>query len=93
MMLASAPAPDGNSFLNWWLALGLVVSVLGNIATPIIILVINARKQKREVSFTFEPASKQEFDKHVQDTKDGFDRIDRQRAEGAHRVDDLTQRI
>lgn len=53
--------PDANSFLQFWLVLGLVGSVLGNIITPTIILVINFRRQRREISFVAEPVSKEEF--------------------------------
>jgi len=58
------PTPEPNSFLQLWLAVGFIAVVISNI-----VLVVNGllnRKQKREVSFSETPASKAEFDKHVE---------------------------
>jgi uncharacterized membrane protein len=65
IMLAETTAPDPKAFLQFWLILGLIFSVLANIVTPVVILSGIGRKQKREVNFAVEPASKVEFDQHV----------------------------
>lgn len=60
MMLADA-TPDANSFLQFWLILSLIFSTLTAIGT--FLVMVSNRKQKREVNFAFEPASKDEFEK------------------------------
>jgi hypothetical protein len=63
MTLTLAQAtPDANTV---WIVIIALASVGANLAT--IIAVFSARgKQKREISWGFEPASKTEFEKHVE---------------------------
>lgn len=61
--LFAATNPDPNYLYQFLL----VISFLGNIVTMIVALVFRNKAQKREVSFSVEPASKKEFDKHLED--------------------------
>lgn len=64
MMLAQG-TPSAQGLMDFVLIIGLLASIAGNIA-----MVVSARKtQKREVSFGFIPAAKDEFDKHVEDNR------------------------
>lgn len=81
MMFADA-TPDANSFLQFWLILSLIFSTLVSIGT-FAVMVLN-RKQKREVSFEFTPASKEEHDEHVAETKATFDAIRKELKEDRH---------
>lgn len=68
MMLAEVtPAPDANHLLQFWLILSLTFSTLVSVGT-FVVMVVN-RKQKREVSFEFTPASKAEFDNHASECR------------------------
>jgi len=58
-LFADAATPNANAT---WLVLLVLASFGSNIAT-IIAVVLGAKKQKREVSFEFEPASREEFEK------------------------------
>lgn len=58
---ASTGVPEPKSFLELWIAVGFVASILGNVFQ----MVRGSQRQKREVSFSFTPASKEEFDKHA----------------------------
>ena len=62
MMLAQT-APDPHSFSQFWIIIAFIAAVGANLVT--IVVLVSNRKQKREVSFGFEPASKTEFEKHA----------------------------
>lgn len=57
-------APNANNFMGLWLSLNLIGSVVVSVVS--IATFFSNRKQKREVSFSFEPASKDEFMAHVE---------------------------
>lgn len=59
--MIAAATPDAGAFLNFWVVLAFLFGIAANVVTVIAV----ARKQKREVSFSFEPASKQDFDRHL----------------------------
>jgi hypothetical protein len=61
-------AEISNSDAITWGFVLLVTSIASNIAT---IISIRA-KQRREVNFAFTPASQEEFDEHVADTREHF---------------------
>jgi hypothetical protein len=66
MIFADAATPNANTV---WLVILVLAGLGGNIAT-IVAVIQGSRKQKREVSFEFVPASKEEFDlqkKHCTD--------------------------
>ena len=65
--------PDATHFLQFWLTIALIVSVLSGIAS--MFAAFGGRKQKREVSFTFTPASKEEFDQFTATTHQNFAQI------------------
>lgn len=66
------PTPDPNIAWQVILTIGVLVAIGANIFTA-------ARAQKREVSFSFEPASKEEFKRHMaanaQEHRDLFAKI------------------
>ena len=62
-MFAEA-TPEPNGFLQFWIIVGFLASVIGSVVSVVVMLA--NRKQKREVSFSFEPASKVEFERHVE---------------------------
>lgn len=80
MIFADATPPDPNAFLQFWLIIGFLASIFSNIVVAVVVLI--GRKQKREVSFTFDAASKEEFVKHVEDN-------DKQRGLLHKRIDDV----
>lgn len=57
------PNPDPSIAWNVILTIGVLVAIGANV----IALVRSNRSQRREVSFLFEPASKEEFDKHARE--------------------------
>jgi nicotinamide mononucleotide adenylyltransferase len=63
-MMFGEATPTPNQFMGFWLSLGLATSVATSVVT--LIIMIAGKKQKREVSFEFTPASKSEFDAMVQ---------------------------
>jgi biopolymer transport protein ExbB/TolQ len=65
----AAATPDATHFMQFVLSVGLVLSVVVNVVA----LFKLGKTQKREVSFSFEPASKKEFDEHVQANRREFD--------------------
>lgn len=65
--------PEAHSFLQFWVIIAFLVMIVAQIVS--IIVAIANRKQQREVSFTFTPASKVEFDHHVNETRDNFIQI------------------
>jgi hypothetical protein len=66
MMIAEAlPAPDPRFVWELILVLGSLASIGANIATALSV----RRTQRREVSFQFTPASKEEFERHVASNK------------------------
>lgn len=67
MMLAEATNSD---VITWGFIL-VITTILANIA----VIVGTRRKQKREVSFEFTPASKEEFDKHIESNKEEHDQL------------------
>lgn len=69
MTPAQPPSPD---FL---LQLLLAAVLVGNVASIWIGLLNRKNIQKREVSFEFTPASKEDFDQHVRDTHENFVQI------------------
>lgn len=64
IILFAQSDPDPKAFLQFWLIIGLLATVGVNVVTLVVTLI--NRKQKREVNFAFEPASREEFDKHVE---------------------------
>lgn len=66
MMFAQATAPDSVTAWNVVLTIGVLVAIAANV------IALLRTKQKREVSFTFEPASKQEFDQFSATTNQNF---------------------
>jgi hypothetical protein len=60
-LIGEAAAPTPAQFSAFWFVLAFMATVAANIAAVIAV----ARKQKREVTFGFEPASKVEFTKYV----------------------------
>ena len=57
----NTPNPDPNIAWQVILTIGVLIAIVGNIAT----LLTSRRSQKREVSFELNAASKEEFEKHV----------------------------
>ena len=49
-----------------------IVFTMTTIAANIAIIIGTRQKQKREVSFEFTPASKEEFDAHTESTRENF---------------------
>ncbi len=72
MILADIePTPGG--YWQFCLIVAFISSVAVNVVT-IVVLLAN-RKERREVSFAFEPASKAEFDEHKRRTEMAFAEI------------------
>ncbi|MDB6108342.1 MAG: hypothetical protein JWR69_92 [Pedosphaera sp.] len=68
MILADLPAPNANAF---WQGFLIIVALLGVLVNAVTIWVLlSNRKEHREVSFAFEPASKVEFKEHVKHNTD-----------------------
>ena len=57
--------PQAGPFLELWVAIAFLAGVAANLVT---LIKVN-QKQKREVSFSFEPASKMEFERHVESNR------------------------
>lgn len=68
-----AQATTNNSDIITWGIILTLTTIAGNVATVIALLV--NRKQKREVSFGFVPASKEEFDDHRMNNKEEHDQL------------------
>lgn len=66
-MFAQATPPDSTHLLQLVLIVSLFATIASAIAT--VVNVVSNRKQRREVNFAFEPASKVEFDKHSEENK------------------------
>jgi hypothetical protein len=66
-----AEAASNNSDIITW---GIILT-LSTIAANIATIFATRRAQKREVSFGFVPASKEEFDDHVGDTREKFKQL------------------
>lgn len=64
------PTPEANSFLQFWIIVGFIAVIVGQIISIVVSLV--NRKQRREVSFTETPASKKEFDQFTAATNANF---------------------
>jgi len=64
MMLLDA-TPQAGPFLELWVAVAFLAGVAANLVT---LFRVN-QKQKREVSFSFEPASKVEFERQVESNR------------------------
>jgi len=60
-MTMLANTPDPKLFTDLWV----IAAFLLGVAVNVVALVMVGRKQKREVSFSFEPASKEDFDAHI----------------------------
>jgi len=73
MILADA-APTGAQWNGFWIVAAFLAFFLANVATVVTAVAMN-RKQKREVTFGFIPASKDEFDKHVGSNKDEHNQL------------------
>lgn len=52
--------PEPQAFLQFWIIVAFIAMVVGQIIS--IVVSLANRKQQREVTFSFEPASKKEFD-------------------------------
>lgn len=64
-LFASAATPKPESFLELWITLGFMASIAANIFTVVRV----SKTQKREITFSFDPASKEDFDRHVVENK------------------------
>jgi hypothetical protein len=88
-MLAEATNSD---VITWGFVL-----VLTTIAANVVLIITTRRTQKREVSFGFEPASKEEFDEHKKHTSRIhdilFDEIRKVNVSTAKDVRDLGERV
>jgi hypothetical protein len=73
--------PDPTHLLQFTLIVALFISIVNGVAS--IYSVFGGRKQKREVSFTFVPASKEEFDEHVRASKAAQEELSRRLEETA----------
>lgn len=69
----NSATPEPNSFLQFWVIIGFIAMVVGQIIS--IIVMLANRKQQREVSFLFEPASKKEFDQFTATSNANFVQI------------------
>jgi hypothetical protein len=58
------PNPTPSAFWEFILIIAFLAGVVVNIVT--IFVLLSNRKEKREVNFAFEPASKTEFEKHCE---------------------------
>jgi hypothetical protein len=71
----NTPVPDPNHFLQFWLTIALIASVVMNLG----IFFASIRRQRREVRFEFEPASKETLEKRIRESdhihRDLFSRI------------------
>lgn len=72
-MLAQLNTPTPDSYIAWQVVL--TIGVLFSIGVNVLQVVRSNRAQKRQVSFQFEPASKEAFDEHVRDTRHNFDQV------------------
>lgn len=59
--------PEPHAFLQFWIIIAFIAMVVGQIIS--IVVSLANRKQQREVTFTFKPASKEEFDAHAADCR------------------------
>jgi hypothetical protein len=75
-MFFAAADPSGEAIKNWLLVLGFLLSIAGNVV-GLIAFFRKPTKQQREVSFSFEPASKVEFDRHVKLTNQTLEKLAR----------------
>jgi len=64
-MIIAAAEPEAGAFLQFWVIIAFLAGIAANIVTVLMV----ARRQKREVSFTFEPASKVEFERHIENNR------------------------
>jgi ABC-type protease/lipase transport system fused ATPase/permease subunit len=62
--------PEAGSFLQFWIVIGFIAVIGVNVLNFFTLL--SNRKQKREVNFAFEPASKEEFDSFTATTNANF---------------------
>ena len=76
------PTPEPNSFLQFWIIVGFIAMVIGQVIT--IVVMVSNRKQKREVSFTEEAASKKEFDNFTATTNANFVAVRNEMAADRH---------
>ena len=58
----TAPSPTPAGFWEFWLTLAFLAGVAVNVVTLIVLL--SGRKERREISWAFEPASKEDFEAH-----------------------------
>ena len=65
--------PEPHSFLQFWIIIGFIALVIGQIVG--LGIMISNRRQRREVSFEFTPASKIEFDQFTTTTNGNFVQI------------------
>lgn len=79
MLLAATETPDPIHFQQFWLIIAFLASVFSNVVVAAVVLI--NRKQKREINYAFEPASKEALEQHVMETKQNFHRIAQDRAE------------
>ena len=62
MILLADATPDPKLFTAFWVIMSFLAGIAANVATVIAL----TRKQKREITYGFTPASKEEFVKHVE---------------------------
>jgi len=78
MTLAQA-TPDAHAFSQFWIILAFLASVASNAITAVVM--ISNRKQKREISFGFEPANRAECKQHIDGIESRFKRVEEKREE------------
>lgn len=76
------PSPEATHFLQLWLGVGLVVVVVAQVVG--IFVNMSSRKQHREVSFSFTPASKTEFDQFTATTNANFVQVREEMKQDRH---------
>jgi hypothetical protein len=86
-----AQATNNNSDIITWGIILTLTTVAANIVA--VVLAFSNRKQKREVSFGFVPASKEEFDKHLAENHAEFTRIREAREKDAEMAGQSRKRL
>lgn len=74
--------PEPNAFLQFWVIVAFIAMVLGQIISVVVML--SNRKQQREVSFSFTPASKEEFDQFTVTANNNFVQIREEMKQDRH---------
>jgi DNA anti-recombination protein RmuC len=80
--MTTTQTPDAEHFLQFWLIIAFLGMAIGQVIS--IFISISNRKQAREVSFTFTPASKEEFDQFTASTNGNFVQIREEMKQDRH---------